>query len=137
MDWMSLIIGGGISVPTGVITWWITSSRSRLDEKRRMKRELLTQLVSNRYDLWGDNFSQALNAAPVVFSESPLVMVALSEFHDQVRAPGKIEADTQRKLLTLVRTMFEDLELPHGDLTDEFLLAPFNTRQPVQIPEGG
>ena len=60
------LVGGVMSILTGVITWWITRSRERLDETRRMQRELLTQLIANRHDLNGellDRKSTRLNSS--------------------------------------------------------------------------
>jgi hypothetical protein len=124
---LELIAGGVVSLLVGVITWWITHTRARLDEKRRMKRELLMELVGNRYDLTGDAFSRALNATGVVFADSTAVKEAVRSFHDKVTSDSS-EENRQRSLLLIVRRMFEDLGLEHGDLSDEFLLRPFNTR---------
>jgi len=129
MNLLAWLAGGVMSVLTGLATWWITWSRARLDEKRRMKRELLTQIVANRYDLKGDPFSQAINAAAVVFAESSDVKKSIRRFHDEVSADDRDPKRIQKTLLNMIRDMFEDLGLNHGDLSDEFLVRPFNTRQ--------
>ena len=89
MSWSTLLIssliGGVMSVITGVATYHLTRLRERTDETRRLQRELFTQLVANRHDLQGDAFSQALNAAAVVFAESSRVQQALRAFHDGVK----------------------------------------------------
>lgn len=128
INWTTLIPGALMSVVTGVVTWWITRWRSRLDEKRKMKRQLLTDLVANRYDLKGDPFSRALNAATVVFDDSPNVRTSIRQFHQAVTSSTQ-DDDVQDALLDMIRMMFDDLDLPHSDLTDDFLLRPFNTRQ--------
>lgn len=134
MGWTAWAAGGAMSLTTGVATWWITRWRSRLDEKRRMKRQLLTELVANRYDLTGDRFSRALNAAAVVFAESPVVRGAVRNFHQEVSPQGPQPERVQDTLLAMIRVMFDDLGLQHGDLTDDFLLRPFNTRPSSALP---
>ena len=118
-----------MSILTGVITWYITRLHSRLDEKRRMKRELLTNLIANRFDLRGDDFSRAINAVPIVFAESPSVMKTLLAFHSGVTATIRDPQKDQEALLGLLRELFNDLELAHGEFSDDLLLRPFNTRQ--------
>ena len=83
-NWVALWASGAMSVLAALVTWRVTLTHARLDEKRRMKRELLTQLVSHRYDLRGDAFSAALNGTAVVFSDSPSVRQALLEYHAAV-----------------------------------------------------
>ena len=77
MEWEAILVGalvgGTMSIVTGVMTWWITRSRERLDETRRMQRELLTQFIANRHDLKGEPFTQALNGCAIVFAESQAV----------------------------------------------------------------
>lgn len=122
-----LLVGSLASVGVGVATFYVTRWRSRLDEVRSMKRDFLTRLMAYRYDITGDEFSAALNGASVAFAESPRVKQGLRSFHEAVVARTE-EAETQQRLLGVLRLMFADLDLPVGDLDDEFLLKPFNTR---------
>jgi hypothetical protein len=96
-----------------------------------MQRELLTELVANRFDLGSSEFRRALNAAAVAFSESQGVRQAIVAFHGSVVSANRTEDGIQQKLLAMLRSMFEYLNLPHGDLTDEFLLRPFSTTPPT------
>jgi hypothetical protein len=125
-----------MSILTGVITWWITRSRERLDETRRMQRELLTQLIANRHDLKGELFTQALNGCAVVFAESLAVKDAICEFHARVTADQRTNAEIEGALLRVIRAMIDYLGLQLGNLPDEFLLTPFNTRS-NSIPASG
>ena len=134
---MDLLLGTLISVVTGVVvgisTWRVSAAAMRKDELRRIKRDALTALAANRFDLVGDEFTRALNSTAVVFDSSPSVRVALFEFHrcTTERAP---EAETGGALLALLRSMFNDLGLEHGDLSDDFLLRPFNVRPSSALP---
>lgn len=135
VEWQQILIGalvaGGMSIATGVITWWITRSRERLDETRRLQLNLLTQLIANRYDLAGEQFLQALNGCAVVFADSLRVRNALREFHDEVTKQNRSTKRIETTLLSLIRSMIEYLDLQIHDLPDDFLLKPFNTLKKI------
>lgn len=133
MDWIGWAAGGVMSVLTGLVTWYVTRLRAQLDEKRRMKRDLLTELIANRFDLRGEAFSRAINAVPVVFADSPSVMSAVHDFHAGITADERDAEKDQTALLRLLRELFKDLRLSHGNFSDEFLLRPFNTRRDSAI----
>lgn len=124
---MTILVGAGMSFVTGVITWWITRTHGLLDEKRRLKHQMMTCLISNRYDLRGDPFTSALNGAAVVFADSEEVRTTIRAFHDAIVAQQGNEIANE-KLLDMFRAMLMDLDLPVGDFTDKFLLTPFNIR---------
>lgn len=138
VDWDGVLIvtavGGVMSILTGIITWWVTRSRERLDETRRMQRDLLTQLVGNRHHLKGDLFTQALNSCAVVFSESSDVQMALQAFHARAIAEHHTTSEIESALLGLIRAMIGYLGLRIRDLPDDFLLRPFNTHADSALP---
>lgn len=136
MDWTGWAITAGTTIVTGVATWWITRLQARLDEKRRMKRELLTQVIANRYDLKGEAFSQALNGAAVVYADATDVKAQIRSFHALVSSTSRDPDRIQAALLDVIRAMFDELDLPHDDLSDDFLLTPFNTRPSSAVPVG-
>lgn len=132
---VTTVVGGVTAIVTGVITWWITRSRERLDETRRLQRELLTQFISNRHDLVGEPFTQALNGCAVVFAESPAVQERLLDFHQKVTSSRRDQHEIELALVRLIRSMIEHLDLRLEGLQDEFLLKPFNTRAGSALPK--
>lgn len=133
---MDVLWGAAASAATGIIvglaTWRVSVDAMRRDELRRMRRDSLTSLAANRYDLQGPEFSRALNSACVVWAESSVVLDALKRFQAAVMSGEADEA--QGAILNLLRGMAAELGLELGDLSDEFLLTPFNTVPASRLP---
>lgn len=122
--WSDLVVGIVVAL---ISLRWSTNSL-RKQRKYEIKRDVVHDLAGARYDLTGDTFSHALNRAAVVFDDCGTVRDAIREFHECV-VTSTPERETQRKLLAMLREMFDDLGLDHGELSDDFLLTPFNTRE--------
>ncbi len=112
------------SLFSGIIGVLVSIYYYRRYENRKTKFETFKRFMSNRYDLKGDAFSQALNEIFVVFKDSKTVMKALSEHHKVVTA----RKPSEDELVKLFKAMCNDLGLNITDFNDSFFLMPYNTR---------
>jgi hypothetical protein len=112
------------SLLSGLIGLGISTWHYRRFEVRKAKLDTLKRIISNRYDLKGDEFSRGLNEIVLVFNKSPSVMEALAAFHEKVVTRQYAE-DT---LLILLKSMCTDLGVSYEQFNDSFFLKPFNTR---------
>jgi hypothetical protein len=100
--------------------------RHRRRELRDLKRIALIELAGSRNDVTGPEFSRAINSAALVFDDSPRVRQKLAAFHGVVVKRGA-DREVQTHLVALFRAMCDAADVPHSDLSDDFLLTPFNT----------
>lgn len=112
------------SLISGIVGVAISTFYYRRYENRKNRMDTFKKFFSNRYDLKGDGFSQALNEIFVVFKNSKQVMETLSQHHKAVTT-GKGSED---ELVKLFKAMCRDLDLDASDFNDSFFLTPYNTR---------
>ncbi|SCZ84624.1 DUF6680 family protein [Nitrosomonas mobilis] len=112
------------SLLSGLIGLGISTWHYRRFEVRKAKLDTLKKVISNRYDLQGDEFSRGLNEIVLVFNKSPSVMKALAAFHGKVVT----RQDVEDALLALLKSMCTDLGVGYEQFNDSFFLKPFNTR---------
>jgi len=82
--WMLIIISSLLSGLIGVI---VSNIHYHKNEIRRTKIQVLQQLLGNRHNLKGQNFTEALNKISVVFYDSQEVLITLKGFHEIVTCP--------------------------------------------------
>jgi hypothetical protein len=123
--WYWLVISGLLSglVAVGVSTWYQKQS-----ETKRIKLQVLQQLLGNRNDVWGEKFSEALNQVIVAFSGCNDVLGALKAFHEVMMNSQKTPDSIDQKLLDLFKAMCKHLKRDLGPLADDYLLYAFNIR---------
>jgi hypothetical protein len=112
------------SLLSGLIGLGISTWHYRRSEVRKAKMDTLKKVISNRYDLKGDEFSRGLNEIVLVFNKSSSVLTALAAFHEKVVTRQNPE-DT---LLALLKSMCSDLGVGYEQFNDSFFLKPFNTK---------
>ena len=124
MDWMPILISALLSglVGVGISTWY-----HQRNEIKRVKLQVLQQLLGNRNDIQGQPFAEALNQVFVVFHDSRDVLSALEAFFEVV--VHKTEDLVFPKLLDLFKAMCRDLKINTEPLTDNFFLHAFNVRE--------
>ncbi len=112
------------SLLSGIIGVVISTIYYRKYERHKMKMDTARRLLGTRYNILGEEFTQALNEAFVIFHDSPKVMKALSEFH-QV-ATSKQSGVANDKLVTLFKSVCDDVRINHQSFNDSYFLQPFN-----------
>ncbi|MDE3035847.1 MAG: hypothetical protein KGO52_07825 [Nitrospirota bacterium] len=125
MNWVSILVSALVSglLGVGISTWYHERS-----EIRRAKIQVLQQLLGNRNDLKGQQFSEALNKVLVIFYDSQDVLTALKAFHEISMNPARSNDVSNQKLLDLFKAMCRDLKIRAEPLTDNFFLQPFNVK---------
>jgi len=125
MQWVSIVLSSVLSGLLGVLVsnWYHYKA-----EKRRWKLRILEQLLGNRHDISGEQFTKALNAVFIVFHDSKEVVLALKAFHEIIMSTRTSDLANQ-KLLDLFKAMCKELKISTEPLTDNFFLKPFSTKK--------
>jgi len=110
------------SLLSGLLGVFISTFYYRRHENRKSKLATLQRFVGNRFDLKSENFSRSLNEIVIVFGDSTKVKSSLSKFHDSLGS-GK-ENDV---LVSLFKSMCEEVNVSITEFNDSFFLNPFNT----------
>lgn len=131
MDWTSIILS---SVFSGLLGVAISNIYHQKNEVRREKLQLISQLIGNRNDLQGQEFSEALNKIFITFYKSKPVLIQLKKFHDVVSNRNRAEGGANDVLLDLFKTLCKDVGIKIEPLNDNFFLMPFNVRGSSMIP---
>ena len=87
---MITIISSLLYVITGII---ISNYYHKRNMDRRIKVDTFKRVFSNRYDLKGEEFSQAINEIFVIYNNSEQVIKALNNFHDTATSNNKNSAN--------------------------------------------
>jgi len=114
------------SIFSGLAALIISTIYYKRHENRKIRIDTLKRIISNRYDLKGDEFTRSLNEIFIVFRKSKSVMKALSDFHERTITPNISNEDA---LLKLLKAMCDDLSIKYDDFNDSFFLRPFNTKE--------
>lgn len=123
--WYWILISSLIS---GLLGVGITTYYQRRSEDRRVKLQVLQQLLGNRHDLRGDKFTEALNLIPVTFSGCHDILAALKAFYEVVTSNSKSTGLRNQKLLDLFKSMCKHLNVDMELLTYDYLLSAFNIK---------
>jgi hypothetical protein len=120
--WYWLVISALLSglVAVGISTWY-----QKRSETRRIKLQVLQQLLGNRNDVLGEKFSEALNQIAVVFSGCNDVLGALKALHEVSRKTSELSGE---ELHDLFKAMCKHLKRDLGPLGDDYLIYAFNIR---------
>lgn len=98
-------------------------------DKKMFKVQTLKKFGANRYDVLGDNFSQALNEIFVVFNDSPKVMKKLDNYHKIISKENGSSEPANDALVLLYKAMCDATKTNYKHLNDSFFLKPFNSKQ--------
>ena len=79
----------------------------------------MTGDAAERYD--------ALNEVPIAYADTPAVLVAVRQLHEQRQQPERLRDN----LVTLVKAMAENTDVGLSRLNDSFILEPFT---PESLP---
>lgn len=113
------------AVLSGLVALALSTWHMRRFEARKVKFDTLKKFAANRYDLKGDEFTQAINEIFIVFNGSPKVMTSLSAFHrTTVR-----ESATNDELAALFKAMCVDLGVDYSQFNESYFLQPFNAHK--------
>lgn len=110
------------SILSGLLGVFISTYYYRRHEDRKYKLSTLQKFVGNRFNLKSEAFTQSLNEIVIVFGDCKNVKLALSKFHESL-GNGK----EQDALVTLFKSMCEELDVSISEFNDSFFLKPFNT----------
>jgi hypothetical protein len=124
MEWVLILISAILSglVGVGISTWY-----HQRNEIKRIKLQVLQQLLGNRNDLKGQPFTEALNQVFVVFYDSQ-VLIVLKAFFEVIVGAHRAEALVDQKLLDLFKAICKHLGITTEPLNDDFFLQTFNVR---------
>lgn len=123
--WYWILISG---LTSGLLGVGISTYHQHRSETRRIKFQVLQQLLGNRNDLRGVKFTEAINQIPVTFSGCHDVLSALKAFHEVVISPARNGDITNQKLLDLFKSMCKHLKIDTEPLTDNYFLQAFNIK---------
>lgn len=119
---IAIVISALLSGIVGVIisNWYHARA-----EKRKLKLGVLHQLMGNRNNLVGQEFTEAINNVFVAFHDSNTVLSELKIFH--AFSISSVSGERMNnQLLKLFKAMCIDLKIDIASLEDEFFLTPFN-----------
>jgi hypothetical protein len=122
---MSSLISGFLGV---LISTYVYVRR----DVKMFKMQTLKKFASNRYDIKGDKFTEALNEIIVVFNDSPKVMDELDKFHKEVTSRSGTDIANDR-LVRLYKTMCKVVGVNYSGFNDSFFLTPFNIKRNINI----
>jgi hypothetical protein len=133
---LSIVISALVSGLLGVIisNWYHGNS-----ETRRLKIQILQQIMAYRFSLQNIKFVEAMNQLPVVYHESKEVLTAYKEYREHIMNHGDPLVGHQ-KLVELLKAMYKNLRINIEPLNDDMFSYPFipdtgkNPAQKNQIP---
>jgi hypothetical protein len=118
---LAIVFSSLISGLIGVIISTIFYQRM---EKKKLRIDTAKKLIGNRHDLTGQEFTQALNEALIVFSDNKIILQALNELFKNARMPEK--PDINETILTLFKAVCADVKLFPKNINDTVFLTAFN-----------
>lgn len=122
MSYLTILISALLS---GVLAVFISTIYNNHKLDRQIKIDTFKKVFSNRYDLQGVEFSQAINEIFVIYNDSEQVIMALNNFHDTI-TNNKNSANED--LLILLKAMCKEVKIDDRSVSDSFFLTPFNTK---------
>lgn len=120
---------------SGLLSVFLMNYLNNRNEIYNKKLETLSEFVGYRHDIKGDNFTQALNKAFILFSDSEKVLKAIKTFHEDTQLPIRKDEISNQKLLEVFKAMCADLGIETDELNDEFFLKPFNIKRYSDKPD--
>jgi len=112
------------SLASGLLAVIISTFYYRRYEERKIRFDTARRLLGYRYNILGEEFTQALNEAFVVFHNSAKVIKALSDFHTVISLrKSKIAND---KLVSLFKAVCDEVGIVYDKFNDLYFLQPFN-----------
>lgn len=121
-----VLLSGLISA---LISVYLTNYLNERNERYNKKLEVLAEFTGNRFDITGEKFTQALNKAFVIFSNSEEVLRAIKSFHDFIRQSNRTDDLANQKLLELFKAMCRDIGMNITLVNDDYFLMPFNVKK--------
>ena len=122
------------SVIVLVISTTLSYKIYKIQEKKRLKQEVLMCVVGNRWTLTNgssqssrDDFFIALNKVWVAFNDSENVISALKKLYKGAVTRDTTEEEKTTNLLNLVKEMCASVDIETKDLGDEFITTPFES----------
>jgi len=112
------------SLLSGIVGVVISTIYYRKHETHKIKVDTARRLLGARYDILGEDFTQAINEVFVVFNSSKDVMNALADFH-QVATSRQTQIAND-KLVTLFKCICDDVGIRYRQFNDSYFLQPFN-----------
>ena len=119
---ISSLLSGSVGV--GISIWYY-----RQNENKRTKIQVLQQLLGNRYNLKGEKFTEAINQVFIVFHDCPEVLISLKAFFEAIGAFPRNEQIDDQRLLDLLKSMCNEVNIDPKPLTDNFFLSAFNIKK--------
>ncbi len=127
MEILIVIIAALIS---GIVSIVISNRYYQRNENRRLKINVLQQLIGNRHDFKGDKCTEALNQIAVVFCDSDDVIQAYKTFFKSVSSGSP---NNNSEFIDLCKSICKHLNVTSPLLNDDVFLQVFNLRQRTQV----
>lgn len=123
----------GSSLVSGALAVVISTLYYRYFEKRKVKLDCIRRLLGARYVLTEgehsagamETFYVALNEAVIIFSDAPAVISALQTLKAELRQNDRFEDN----VVSIFRTMADELRLDRKTINDSFFLEPFKPQR--------
>lgn len=109
---------------SGLIGTAVSTHFYHKHERRKFREDTVRRLIGNRFNLRGDEFSQALNEIFIVFADSKEVITALKDFWEVLQTPNNPRSDD--KLVRLLKAICKDTGIDLAHIDDSQFLKTFN-----------
>jgi len=116
------------SLASGLIGVIISNKHFIRQEKMKFKRDICLQLIANRHDLKGDEFTRALNSIIFAFNDDMTVIEKFKIFNDGIMSGSRDLDTTNLKLVFLIKAMLKHLKMEVNDIEDKYYLMTFNPK---------
>ena len=129
MDVLNILLVVITSLASGILGVVVSNRHFSKLEKNKFKRDICLQLIANRHNLIGDEFTQALNSITFAFNDDVETIKKFIIFNDGVTARETTPVINE-KLVELIKAMLRALKMEVKDLDSKYYLITFNNKLP-------
>ncbi|GGI23663.1 DUF6680 family protein [Pedobacter mendelii] len=116
------------SLASGLVGVIISNRFFIKHERIKFKRDICLQLIANRNDLKGDEFTKALNSIIFAFNDDNAVIEKFCIFNDCIMTRNCDLDTSNRNLLMVIKAMLKHLNMEVKDIDDKYYLITFNPK---------
>lgn len=125
MDVGSIVLALLSGLISGIIVSYITNKLNNNNRKKNQKIELIKNIIGYSYEIIPDyqaneyHLNKHLNQIYITFNDSELVLKAAVDCKEKI---------TTDKFVTLVKAMWDDVNIKYDKINDSFITKPFIIR---------
>lgn len=130
MDIQNILLVVITSLVSGIIGVIISNRHFSKLEQNKFKRDICLQLIANRHNLIGNEFTQALNSIVFAFNDDKDTIQNFISFTDVVTKGAETQYNSNEELLKLIKAMLKNLNMEAKDIDNKYYLITFNNQLP-------